>query len=88
LWGERARRFCSKKCAYGGKKGVKLSEEHKKKMSIAMMGNTCAAGNKGKIVSDEAIKYYPDSGRFLKQKPNKEKPAWLEIEGKTSFKNT
>jgi hypothetical protein len=33
------------------------------------------------------LKYYPDSGRFLKFKPQKEKPTWLEVEEKTSFKN-
>ena len=32
------------------------------------------------------LKYYPDSGRFLKFNPQKEKLPWLEIEEKTSFK--
>ena len=38
------------------------------------------------MVIPNNLKYYPDSGRFYRQKPQKEKPPWLEIEEKTSFK--
>jgi hypothetical protein len=42
-------------------------------------------GSKTVIVTSD-LKYYPDSGRFYKQKPKREKPTWLKIEEKTSFK--
>jgi hypothetical protein len=38
------------------------------------------------MVVPSDLKYYPDSGRFLKFKPKKEKPPYLEVEEKTSFK--
>ena len=38
------------------------------------------------MVIPSTLKYYPDSGRFDRQKPQKEKPPWLEIEEKSSFK--
>ena len=44
-------------------------------------------GYEPEMVVPPDLKYYPDSGRFLKFKPQKEKPTWLEVEEKTSFKN-
>ena len=38
------------------------------------------------MVMPQDLRYYPGSGRFIKYKPKKEKPAWLEIEEKTSFR--
>ena len=43
-------------------------------------------GHDAEMVIPNNLKYYPDSGRFYRQKPQKEKPPWLEIEEKTSFK--
>ena len=43
-------------------------------------------GLDAEMVTPSDLKYYPDSGRFYKQTPKKEKPTWLKIEEKTSFK--
>jgi hypothetical protein len=43
-------------------------------------------GYEPEMVMPNNLKYYPDSGRFYKYRPNKEKLPWLEIEEKSSFK--
>ena len=43
-------------------------------------------GHDPEMVIPATLKFYPYSGRFYRQKPQKEKPPWLEIEEKSSFK--
>ena len=43
-------------------------------------------GYEPEMVMPNTLKYYPETGRFYKYKPEKEKLLWLEIEEKSSFK--